>query len=75
MIHIDFETRSQVDIWQVGAKNFRMPGGRKLDEKTVLAIRKDFKRGETTLQQIADKYGTGFSNISAIILRKSWKWL
>lgn len=45
----------------------------KLTKQKVLKIREEYIRGKVTLQSLAVKYGTGFSNISAIILRKSWR--
>ena len=44
-----------------------------LTEEIVLAIRSEYKRRRVTLQYLADKYDTTFSNVSAIIRRKSWK--
>jgi len=58
----------------------RMPRGEnsylaKLNSQQVRAIRGEYARGKIRLADLAVKYGTGFANISAIVLRKSWRHL
>lgn len=47
----------------------------KLTEKQILDIRKLYKTGSYTLQQIADKYGMSKNNIWNIVNNRSWKHL
>lgn len=58
-------------LYPIGSKHHRSV----LDEQDIKGIRKEYAKKSTTLKALANKYGTTFSNISAIILRKSWKHL
>jgi hypothetical protein len=46
---------------------------RKLNEESVREIRQLYSTGNFTQQQIADRYGITFSNVSMIVRRETWR--
>jgi len=47
----------------------------KLTEKQVFNIRKEYVRGKTTLENVAEKYNISFQHVSDIVNRRRWAWL
>lgn len=45
----------------------------KLTNKKVLSIRSKYKKGNTSLQKLANKYKVSFQLISMVVNRKIWK--
>ncbi len=53
--------------------NGERSGSAKLTEEKVREIRDRYAAGETDQHNLANEYGVGHANISAIVLRKTWK--
>lgn len=45
----------------------------KLDEKSVLAIRAEYKNGGTSYRKLGEKFGVSSDTIYAIVKRRNWK--
>jgi HNH endonuclease len=53
----------------IGTKN----GSNKLTEDQIREIRKSYKNGEVTFQDLADKFNVSNGHISRIVHKQSWK--
>lgn len=73
LINLRYDTRAEnfIDVYRVGKKN---PNG-KLTIDEVLEIRRLRKERSYTYAELSKKFNISESQISAIVSRKSYKWL
>jgi hypothetical protein len=67
--HVQKHPRTGVSVCLAGSKN----GMAKLDEKTVLEIRRLYEGGEYSGRELAKMYGIGHTPMAYLLNRKTWK--